>query len=46
VVDTVTSSMNTSNARIRERLGWSPRLPSFAEGIGEIALQWKREGRR
>jgi nucleoside-diphosphate-sugar epimerase len=45
-VEMVTTSMNTTNRRMKERLGWSPAYPTFAEGIGEVALRWNALTRR
>ncbi len=39
-----TSSTRTSNARFRREFGWSPRLPSFEEGLDQIVANWKSEG--
>lgn len=40
----LTASTRTSNARIRSDLGWSPRLPSFEEGLDEVVAKWREEG--
>jgi 2-alkyl-3-oxoalkanoate reductase len=39
-----TSSIRTSNALFREDFGWSPRFPSYKEGLDEIVRLWKAEG--
>lgn len=43
-VNFFTSSIRTSNARFREDFGWSPRFPSYREGLDEIVRAWKTEG--
>lgn len=40
----LTASTRTSNARIRKDLGWSPRYPSYVEGLRQVVDAWKREG--
>jgi nucleoside-diphosphate-sugar epimerase len=36
-----TASTHTSNARFRHDLGWSPRFPSYREGIDQIVRTWE-----
>jgi nucleoside-diphosphate-sugar epimerase len=36
-----TASTRTSNARFRHDLGWSPRFPSYREGIDQIVRTWE-----
>lgn len=38
-----TTSIRTSNARFRHDLGWSPRFPSYKEGIDQIVRTWERD---
>ncbi len=38
------SSTRTSNARLRSEVGWTPRFPSFREGLDQIIRTWKSEG--
>jgi nucleoside-diphosphate-sugar epimerase len=40
----LTSSTRTSNARIRRDLGWSPRFPSFGEGLDQVVATWRGQG--
>jgi nucleoside-diphosphate-sugar epimerase len=42
--DFFTLSTRTSNARFREDFGWSPRFPTYKEGLDEIIRLWKAEG--
>jgi nucleoside-diphosphate-sugar epimerase len=44
-VDFLTSSTQTSNARFRESFGWSPRYPSYREGIEQIVRAWGPKAR-
>jgi nucleoside-diphosphate-sugar epimerase len=39
-----TSSIRTSNARFRKDFGWSPRFPSYREGLNQVIQAWKAEG--
>lgn len=43
-VEFFTKSTRTSNARARRDLGWSPRYPSFREGLAQIVSAWEAEG--
>jgi 2-alkyl-3-oxoalkanoate reductase len=36
VVEALTTSMNTSNARARAELGWAPRHPTYRESLAEV----------
>ncbi len=38
------SSTRTSNARFRREVGWTPRFPSFKEGLDQIVATWRFEG--
>ncbi len=40
----LTSSTRTSNARIRRDLGWSPRFPSYEEGLDQVVATWRERG--
>jgi nucleoside-diphosphate-sugar epimerase len=40
VIDFFTRSTRTSNSRFREDFGWSPRFPSYREGLKEIVAEW------
>ena len=39
-----TSSIRTSNARFRQDFNWSPRFPSYREGLDETVRVWRAEG--
>jgi nucleoside-diphosphate-sugar epimerase len=39
-----TSSTRTSNALFRKDFGWSPRYPSYREGLEQVIQSWKAEG--
>ncbi len=43
-VDFFTTSSRTSNARVRRDFGWTPRFPTFREGIDQIVANWTVEG--
>jgi nucleoside-diphosphate-sugar epimerase len=43
-VEFFTRTTRTSNRRIREELGWSPRYPTYCEGLRQIVAAWKGEG--
>jgi 2-alkyl-3-oxoalkanoate reductase len=45
VVDSLTTSMHTSNARIRRELGWAPQYPTYREGIAATIAEWAHERR-
>jgi nucleoside-diphosphate-sugar epimerase len=38
-----TKSTRTTNARFRRDFGWSPRYPTYHEGLDEIAALWRSE---
>ncbi len=40
----LTASTRTSNARIRQDLGWSPRYATFEEGLGQVVTRWREQG--
>jgi nucleoside-diphosphate-sugar epimerase len=42
--DFFTSSTHTSNAKFRADFGWSPRFPSYREGLDQVVGAWKAEG--
>jgi nucleoside-diphosphate-sugar epimerase len=42
--DFFTTSTNTSNAKFRADLNWSPRFPSYREGLDQVVGAWKAEG--
>jgi nucleoside-diphosphate-sugar epimerase len=44
LVNFLTSSTRTSNAGFRQEFGWTPRFPSFKEGLDQIIAVWKSEG--
>jgi nucleoside-diphosphate-sugar epimerase len=39
-----TTSFRTSNARFRRDFGWSPRYPTYREGLEQIINAWRAEG--
>lgn len=39
-----TTSTRTSNAKFRHDLGWSPRYPSYREGIDQVVETWESGG--
>jgi 2-alkyl-3-oxoalkanoate reductase len=39
-----TSSIRTSNAQFRKDFNWSPRYPSFQEGLDQVVDCWQAEG--
>jgi nucleoside-diphosphate-sugar epimerase len=43
-IDFFTRSTRTSNRLFREEVGWSPRYPSFKEGLKEVVSVWRAEG--
>lgn len=43
-VEALTTSMETSNARAREELGWAPAFPTHREGFVATVERWRREG--
>lgn len=44
VVESLTTPMNTTNARLRRDLGWAPRYPTVREGLAATAEEWRRAG--
>jgi nucleoside-diphosphate-sugar epimerase len=38
-----TKSTKTTNARLRRDFGWSPRYPTYREGLDQIVATWKAE---
>ena len=44
VVRRFTTSTRTSNARFRRDVGWSPRFPTFGEGLDQVVAAWQAEG--
>jgi nucleoside-diphosphate-sugar epimerase len=45
-VDAAVRSARSSNGRLRERLGWSPRFPSFETGVPASVLALRQAGQR
>jgi nucleoside-diphosphate-sugar epimerase len=43
-IEAITTSMRTSNARIRRELGWSPRYAAFEEGVDAMVHEWRGAG--
>lgn len=39
----LTTSTRTTNARFRRDFGWSPRFPTYREGIDQIVAAWNAE---
>ena len=39
-----TRSTRTSNDRFRNDLGWSPRFPTYREGLSQVVAAWRAEG--
>lgn len=42
--DFFTRSVNTSNARFCADFNWTPRFPSYREGLDQVVQTWKAEG--
>jgi nucleoside-diphosphate-sugar epimerase len=42
-VDFMTASTRTSNDRFCREFGWSPRYPSYREGLDEVIAGWRAE---
>lgn len=42
--ESLTTPMNTSNAKLRRELGWTPSFPTYREGIEHTVAVWRREG--
>jgi len=40
------TSMKTTNARFRHDFGWSPKYPTYREGLDQIIAAWKAESPR
>ena len=40
----LSSSFSTSSVRFRRDFGWRPSIPTYQEGVEEIASAWKAEG--
>jgi nucleoside-diphosphate-sugar epimerase len=40
-VEYFTRSTRTTNARFRSEFGWTPRYPTYREGLDQIAAAWK-----
>jgi nucleoside-diphosphate-sugar epimerase len=43
IVRYFTSSTRTTNARLRRDFGWTPRYPSYREGLDQIVAAWNAE---
>jgi len=41
-----TRSTRTSNARLRRDFAWTPRYPTYREGLDQIVAAWKSESAR
>jgi nucleoside-diphosphate-sugar epimerase len=44
VLESLTTSANTSNAKIRRELGWTPAFPTYRDGIADMVAAWQRQG--
>jgi len=42
-VEYFTRSTRTTNARFRSEFGWTPRYPTFREGLDQIVTAWKTQ---
>lgn len=42
--DFFTASTKTLNVRFKEAVGWSPRFPSYREGLDQVVATWESEG--
>ncbi|MCL6566310.1 MAG: NAD(P)-dependent oxidoreductase [Acidobacteriia bacterium] len=40
----MTSSIVTSNRRLRQATGWTPRYPTYHEGLEQVVAAWRTEG--
>lgn len=40
-VETVSTSMNTSNARFKRETGWQPAYPTYREGLASVVREWQ-----
>ena len=40
-VEYLTRSMRTTNARFRREFSWTPRFPTYREGLDQIVAAWK-----
>jgi nucleoside-diphosphate-sugar epimerase len=43
VLESLTTSANTCNAKIRRELGWTPAFPTYRKGIADLVSVWRRE---
>jgi len=41
VGDTLLASLRVSNARVKDRLGWEPRFPTYREGFDQVLAELK-----
>jgi nucleoside-diphosphate-sugar epimerase len=39
-----TASTQTANGQFRQAFGWSPRFPTYREGLEQIIAAWRKEG--
>ena len=46
VVEYFTRSTRTTNARFRRDFGWTPRYPTYREGLEQIVAEWNAEAVR
>lgn len=44
IVDVLTGSFVTTNARFRKDFGWAPQYPTYRSGLDQISKLWKEEG--
>ena len=44
LTDVLTGSFVTTNARFRRDFAWTPRHPTYREGLDQIVAAWKAEG--
>ncbi len=43
-IEYFTRSTRTTNARFRHDFGWTPRYPTYREGLEQIVAEWNAEG--
>ena len=41
-----TQSTRTTNARLRRDFGWTPRYPTYSEGLDQVVAAWNAEAAR
>lgn len=42
-IESLTTSMNTTNAKLRRELGWAPRFPDHRSGLEHMVGVWREE---